>query len=169
MTHRSEANSKLTFPLSSNQHALWLVYQFSPHSSAYNVYTTTQIKGNLNLELWRDSWKKLVQKHQILRTTYQMAHSQPIQILHQDSAIEIKVIDCFQIPEEQVKQRILQEANLPFNLEKGPLLRVCLFQLSPQITIQLIVIHEIAGELRSLGILLNDFFKLYSCQIKSIT
>mgnify|MGYP006281783107 CR=1 FL=1 len=151
-----------SYPLSSNQKALWWIYKLSPNSSAYNVYTTTQINGDLNLQRWEESWAEIVHKYPILRTTYYMDHAEPIQTITASSAIHLQVIDSSQIREEDRKQQILQTAKHPFNLMNGPLIRVYLFQVSPQVAIQLVVIHEIAGELRSLGILLRDFFKVYA-------
>ena len=160
-THQSE---KFMQPLSSNQKTLWLAYQLAPKSSAYNVYTTTRISGKVDFRVWQDSWQALVEKHPTLRATYQLKDTQVFQVLDTSLSIEIDLqyVDVSQFEEKEIQQKILEAANHPFDLENSPAFRIYLFEQSSQEYIQLVVIHEILGELRSLLILLSEFFDLYA-------
>ncbi|ASC70570.1 peptide synthetase [Halomicronema hongdechloris C2206] len=154
----------VSYPLSPNQKLLWLAYQLAPDSPAYNIYTTALIKGAIDTALWQDSWKYVVKTHPILRATYRWHQAEPEQVIHAATSPDLtfKVIHASELSEEEVRQYILAESRDPFRLETGPTLKVCLFQRAPQIHIQLVTIHEISGELRSLSILLRKFLQRYS-------
>jgi len=68
-------------PLSRGQQALWFIYQKDPESVAYNIFITTRLVGELNLEAWRRAWQKLVRRHSILRTTYRTLEGKPVAVV----------------------------------------------------------------------------------------
>ena len=169
MTYNISQNPRLFSPLSSNQSNLWLIHQLAPNSSAHNVYSATSIVGNVDVHTWSTSWNHLAARHPIMRTTYQTRNTQPVQVLHQFPKIELEVVNLTCHTESSIKRRIVEDSQRPFDLEQGPVFRAFLYKKSPKQHIQLIVIPEISGELRSLGILLNEFFSLYFQTLESRT
>lgn len=155
-------NNNNSYPLSYNQLALWRVYQLAPESAAYNVYSSVKIRSPLNFNVWRKVWKEIIQRHGIIRTTYTIYQGQPRQVIHPAKSFEPEIVNVASYTKSQLDNMIIQFAERPFDLEHGPVFRISLFQQSDDAYVQLLTIHEIAGEMRSLNILLKEFQQLYS-------
>jgi hypothetical protein len=165
----STQNLTECYPLSYAQKALWLIYQMAPESAAYNIYSTVRITSELNIEAWHRVWQKIVERHDILRSTYTNCNGEPIQVVHAHQEVDIKLTDESSWSESFLKKQILAEANRPFNLERGQLLRVNLFTRSIKQHIQLIAIHEIVGGMPSINILIEEFIFLYQIELNAST
>ena len=157
-----------SFPLSYGQQAMWFLFQIAPQSIAYNIYTTVQISSELDLRAWRRAWLHIVERHPILRTTYTQHKDQPVQVVHPYQEVDIKVTDASSWNLDYLKKQILAEADRPYNLETGPVLRVHLFTRSPEEHIQLLAMHHIAGDMWSFDILLNELQVLYAAEVKTL-
>ncbi|MCX5964755.1 MAG: condensation domain-containing protein, partial [Cyanobacteria bacterium] len=159
---------KAVFPLSYGQQAMWFLYQIAPQSIAYNIYTTVRISSELDVGAWHRSWLQIVERHPILRTRYAQRGDQPIQIIHESQEVDIKVIDASSWNLNDLKAQILAVADLPYNLETGPVIRVHLFKRSAIEHIQLLTLHHIAGDMWSFDILLNELQVLYATEVQVV-
>ena len=69
----------------------------------------------------------LVARHEILRTTYQVVHDRPIQVIAPHLAFELPVIDLSQLDrskrEEEARRIVQEESGKGFNLASDPILR----------------------------------------------
>ena len=157
-----------SFPLSYGQQAMWFLYQIAPLSIAYNIYTTVQISSELDLRAWHRAWLHIVERHPILQTTYTQHEAQPLQVVQLYQEVDIKVTDASSWNLDYLKNQILAEADRPYNLETGPVLRVHLFTRSPEEHIQLLAMHHIAGDMWSFDILLDELRVLYAAQVKTL-
>lgn len=155
------------YPLSLGQQAMWFLYQMAPESVAYNIFSTVRIRSDLDVETWQRVWQKLVERHPVLRTTYNIHNGQPVQVVHPHQQVDVKVTDASAWNEQELQENILAETDRPFDLEQGPMLRVRLFSQSDREHIQLIVMHHIAGDMWSFDILLDELRHLYSVQYES--
>lgn len=156
--------------LSHNQRALWAIAKMSPDSAAYNVYANVRIRSPLDTIAWRTTWEAIANSFEILRLppTEERFHADRAMhgcretqgaIAHDTHCGEF-VIETGLTPEQAV-EHLLVEVDRPFNLETGPIIRFCLFEIGVADFLQLVVLHEIAGELRSLEVLLRLFRRHY--------
>ncbi len=157
-----------SFPLSHGQQAMWFLYQMAPQSIAYNIYTTVLIGSELDLGAWHRAWLYIVERHQLLRTTYTERDGQPVQVVHPYLEVDVKMTDASSWSEDYLKKQILAEADRPYNLETGPVLRVHLFTRSALEHIQLLAMHHIAGDMWSFDILLDELRVLYAAEVKTL-
>ncbi|WP_445245375.1 non-ribosomal peptide synthetase [Microcoleus sp. OTE_8_concoct_300] len=157
-----------SFPLSHGQQAIWFLYQMAPQSVAYNIYTTVRISSSLDLGAWHRAWLRIVERHQALRTTYTKRDGQPVQVVHLYQEVDVKVTDASSWSDDYLKKQILAEAECPYNLETGPVLRVHLFTRSAVEHIQLLAMHHIAGDMWSFDILLSELRVLYAAEVKTL-
>src|SRR4028119_825011 len=157
-----------SFSLSHGQQAIWFLYQMAPQSVAYNIYTTVRISSSLDLGAWHRAWPRIVERHQALRTTYTKRDGQPVQVVHLYQEVDVKVTDASSWSDDYLKKQILAEAECPYNLETGPVLRVHLFTRSPEEHIQLLAMHHIAGDMWSFDILLSELRILYAAEVKTL-
>jgi non-ribosomal peptide synthetase component F len=160
------------FPLSLAQQRLWFLDQLIPNSPIYNIPSAVQFYGHLDRLALEKSFNEIVRRHEILRTTFAIADGQPVQVIvpvAEDSTLQhhylLQEIDLSQLGEpnrQLAAQRLATaEAQRPFNLGQGPLLRVTLLHLAEQEYILLVTIHHIISDGWSLSILMRELMALY--------
>ncbi len=149
------------YPLSHGQQALWFLWQLAPESPAYNVAFSCRICSDLDVAALQKVFEVLTERHPILRSTFPRLGTEPIQQINLEQAVDFQQIDATNGSESELKEEVCAAYKSPFDLERGPIMRVRLFTRSQQEHILLLVIHHIAGEGWSIGILLNELKVLY--------
>ena len=151
--------------LSFAQKRLWFLDRLEPNSSFYNMPRAVILNGELNLEVLQQALDAIVVHHEIIRTNYTSANGNAIQVIAAPQAVELSIFDLQQYEqterETQVQKRLQQESQRPFNLESDIMLRGCLLKLAPQEHVLLLVMHHIASDGWSMGILWSQLTQLY--------
>ncbi|MEG3971751.1 amino acid adenylation domain-containing protein, partial [Microcoleus sp. T2B6] len=159
--HLIATQKEISFqPLSHGQKALWFLYELAPDSVAYNLFATVRISSVVDIHKLNFTWQILLERHPILQTVYNTHNGQPKQVL-KNTKIDIFLIDTVTWIEDNLNREILAEADRPFNLEDGPILRLRLYARSPQEYILLLVVHHIAFDFGSFDLLIHEFRILY--------
>jgi amino acid adenylation domain-containing protein len=122
------------FPTSIDQERLWFIEQLQPGNAAYNIFSASRIRGPLDAALMERVVNELIARHEVLRTTFTVVDDQPVQVIHPQMELKLTPIDLQSVPLEQREQEALrlvtEDFSRPFDLEKGPLLRVGLLRLA---------------------------------------
>ena len=152
-------------PLSFSQESLWVFQQLHPHSCVYNLITTSHSEQTIDIALLQKSLNELVRRHEILRTIYYAKEGMPFQRILPPVPVTLEIHDLLAWPEpdrQAEAQRLIDvEARQTFDLECGPPFRVSLYQFSPNRSALLLVIHHIAVDGWSLGIIARELQSLY--------
>ncbi len=152
-------------PLSHGQKALWFLQRLSPENPAYNLVFAARILTALDLRAWRAAYSALIDRHPVLRTTFGEEGGQPVQRVHRRADLSLRVEDASCLGEEQLGERLAREVYRPFDLGKGPLLRVVMLQRSGEETIWIQALHHIVTDMWSLALLLAELGHLYAAEV----
>jgi amino acid adenylation domain-containing protein/non-ribosomal peptide synthase protein (TIGR01720 family) len=151
-------NTKL--PLSYAQQRLWLMHKLEPGSAFYNVPLAFHIHGPLRTRELEQSFRIVAARHETLRTVFSQVDGDPIQIIRPDAEFSFRTVDMQYLPEAKREATALdlarQEPAQPFNLESGPLMRACLFELSSEEHIAVITMHHIITDGWSMTLLIDE-------------
>jgi hypothetical protein len=161
-------DSKLIYPLSYNQQGIWFLYQLAPESVVYNVNFAARISSEVNVPALRLALQSLVDRHPSLRTTFPAHSGKPVQQVHEHLAVHFDQVDGSAWSGDELNARLVEEAYRPFDLERGPLLRVSLIMRSAREHILLLVVHHIVIDFWSLAILLDELGVLYPAQCAGV-
>ena len=157
-------------PLSHAQERLWFLDQLGPGSVAYIVPAAVRLKGWLDVEALQRTLDEVVRRHEVLRTRFIAVDGEPVQVIAPPSRLELPVIDLSELPEEEreaeAHQLAAAEAQRPFDLSVGPLLRVQLLRLREEDHVVLFTMHHIITDGWSTGILVREVAALYEAYIK---
>ncbi|MDZ8027175.1 MAG: amino acid adenylation domain-containing protein [Nostoc sp. DedQUE11] len=157
--------SQRDLPLSFGQERLWFLDQLVPNHAFYNVPEAFRLRGVLNATILEQSLHEIINRHEVLRTTYSSVNGEPIQVIHSTFPIKLLVVNLQGLSpdeqESQVRQIILEQAQRPFDLVQGPLLRTTLLQLSSEEHIFLLNLHHILCDDWSLSVLFKELSALY--------
>lgn len=153
-------------PLSFAQQRLWFLHQLDPFGITYNVSVAVRLRGQLDGAILRRALAGVIQRHESLRTTFPECEGQPVQQIAAEPTTELVILDLNQLAQEQREASALQlarqEAELPFDLTRGPLLRCQLLLLAEQDQILLLSMHHIISDGWSMSILVQELTGLYS-------
>ncbi|MDM9580254.1 non-ribosomal peptide synthetase [Nostoc sp. GT001] len=148
-------------PLASVQEPLWFLDQLVPNNPFYNVPEAFHLSGLVNVGALEQSFQKIINRHEILRTTFKAVDGQPIQVIHPSPIFKLPVIDS-PTDQSQIWELIIQEARRSFDLSKDLMLRAALFKLSETEHFLLINLHHIVCDGWSINLLLQELATLYT-------
>ncbi len=151
-------------PLSHGQRALWLLHQMAPQSAAYNVAFSARTRSSLDTPALARALHVLVQRHEMLRTTYSARGGEPVQQVHATIETGLDEVDASGWTAEELKQGLASSYARPFDLERGPVIRATLFRQSASEHVLLVTVHHIAYDGLSIGLLVGDLLALYGTE-----
>ncbi|RKH50658.1 amino acid adenylation domain-containing protein, partial [Corallococcus llansteffanensis] len=155
-----------TVPLSFAQQRLWLLDQLQPGDASYNLPAALQLTGRLDVEALRRAFEALVLRHEALRTTFHEHLGQPTQLINAPGDWTLPLVDLSALPaaqrETEARSFANQEAQRPFDLKAGPLLRSMLVRLSQEEHLLLVTMHHIVSDGWSMGVLVRELTALYA-------
>jgi len=151
--------------LSFAQQRLWFFDQLEPGLSAYNIPAAVRLKGPLNMAALERSLNEIVRRHESLRSTFGKVDGRPTQVIASTLAIKLPVVDLRELPanerEAEVRRLVTAEAQQPFDLSQGPLMRATVLRLGDQEHVGLLTMHHIVSDGWSTGILVRELATLY--------
>ncbi len=161
---------EVTSPLSFNQQSLWFLHQLDTNSAAYNVAAACTVNGGINDRALQQTIDTLIDRHQVLRTTYYIENDSilPVQRIHQNIPTTINCIDGSHWSETDISEKVNELYRIPIDLENGPVFRFYSIRLSKDTFILLFVIHHIACDAWSINIFFHEFFKIYSSRLNGL-
>ncbi|SFA91721.1 non-ribosomal peptide synthase domain TIGR01720/amino acid adenylation domain-containing protein [Delftia tsuruhatensis] len=160
-----------TEALSHAQLRQWFLWKLDPQSSAYHIAQASWMHGELDLAALRQAFGVLLERHGGLRTVFEESpDGLARQRIVPQLALELPLIDLSSLPAAQRRERALAEAErlclTPFDLTRGPLLRVAAVRLDSRQHLLVVVMHHIISDGRSMQILLEEFAGLYAALVQ---
>src|ERR1041384_4461153 len=154
-----------TYPLSYAQRRMWFTDQLEPESALYNMPYAIRFTGTLEVEIVRQAVQEIARRHESLRTIFPQHNGVAVQEVLGELRDVVQEIDLMHLGEDQREDEMCRlvrlEAYKPFNLAKGPLLRVTLYRLSEREHVLMFNMHHIICDGWSMGVLEQEFEKFY--------
>ncbi len=152
-------------PLSLAQERLWFLDQLEPGNIAYNMVAAFRLKGQLNRIALENSLNEIVRRHEVLRTTFSIVDEQPVQVVSSSLNLPLAVVEIGDHPETEreteTRRLVAEEAQRPFDLGRGPLLRAQLLRLDDDDHFFLVTMHHIVSDGWSMGVFFSELSVLY--------
>ncbi|MET8338443.1 non-ribosomal peptide synthetase/MFS transporter [Streptosporangium canum] len=158
-------------PLSPGQERLWFLDQLTPGDASYNVYVSERLRGPLDPGALVRAFGEVVARHAVLRTRYPSQDGRPVQVadpagpglryVDLSDAAEGQDRDPSGRPERRTRDLVAKLTNRGFDLDGGPVLRAALIRLAADDHVLCLVIHHIAVDGWSLGVLRAELAALY--------
>lgn len=158
-----------SIPLSYAQQRLWFLDQLAPNNAFYNVPLALRLNGKLSVAALEQSLNEIIRRHESLRTVFISVNGQAEQVIAAEFTLPIVTVDLTGLPEQACPAALLDlsclEAEKPFVLSTGPLLRVLLINLvndsDKQEHILLVTLHHIISDGWSAAVLTRELIALY--------
>lgn len=144
-------------PMSFAQQRLWVLDRLLPRKSVYTAPLAYRLRGPLDIEALRRAFAVLVARHEALRTTFAVADGLPVQVIADSVEIPVRTHTVTGADREAEAERLARaEAAEPFDLERGPLLRVTVLELAADEYVLLLTMHHIITDSWSLSVLYQE-------------
>ena len=154
-----------SLPLSFAQERMWFIDQLEPGSATYNIPVGYLLKGILNKEALKQSLNEIVRRHEVLRTVFPTQDGKAVQKIVAEMPLVINEVDLSEFPAEkrlsEAQAQARKEAETPFDLAHGPLVRVKLLRMSCDEHVLLATMHHIVSDGWSMIVLRREFGLLY--------
>jgi amino acid adenylation domain-containing protein len=152
--------------LSSAQQRLWVLDQLMPGSAVYNVPASYWVSGRLDVAVLQHALDEILRRHESLRTVIAVDDAGPHQQLLPPMPAALQLRDLRHLPPDEREAAALaaacNEAASPFDIARGPLLRVTLVQVEDERHLLVLNAHHIATDGWSLTILRDELCQLYT-------
>ena len=154
-------------PASFGQQWLWLVDRIEPGSCLFTTLRAYRLRGPLDVAALQESLRRIVVRHEVLRTTFAPADDgPPRQVVHPAEPVHLPVTDLSALPEprreSQTRRIAAQAAREAFDLSQGPLYKVQLLRLSSDHHVLLLTVHHIVFDGWSTGVFLRELASGYA-------
>ncbi|ETS33665.1 non-ribosomal peptide synthase, partial [Photorhabdus khanii NC19] len=152
-------------PLSFAQQRLWFLTQLDGVSETYHIPLALRLQGYLDIVAWQQALGTLFARHEALRSVFVAVDGQPqVELLPAASGLPMKKYDLRDTPDGDAQLVFLstQEANAPFDLAGGPLIRSALVQLADDDHVFLLTLHHIVFDGWSVSVLMRELSTLYT-------
>ncbi|WP_432408908.1 amino acid adenylation domain-containing protein [Wukongibacter sp. M2B1] len=143
--------------LSSAQKRLYVLNQLEGRGIGYNMPSAMLLRGDIDKERIEETFRKLVKRHEALRTYFKLVEGEPMQVVEEE--VEFKV-ETRSKGKERVDD-IVREFIRPFELDKAPLFRVGMIEISENEHILMLDMHHIISDGVSSNILTREFTSQY--------
>jgi hypothetical protein len=152
-------------PLSLAQRPLWFLQRLDPSGSAYNVPMVMTVRGPLEGGRLRRALETVVERHEALRTTFEVFDGEPVQVFHPSMELPWEEVDLSGLGDDE-RRRALdrlgdEEGSRPFDLVRGPLLRSRLARTGEGEHVWFLTFHHVVFDGWSQEVLLDELGSLY--------
>jgi hypothetical protein len=150
-----------TRPLSSNQQQMWILRGVAG-AAAYNLPLIQALEGHVDSQMLQQALNMVAARHEVLRMHYQEVEHGVVGVVAAAEVVCIR-LRCITADDPAVAGHALHEAvNTPFDLSAGPPVRALLLTTSSNEHIICIVMHHIAGDGWSSGVLWKELSSVYA-------
>ncbi|MBY8914908.1 amino acid adenylation domain-containing protein [Bacillus sp. YC2] len=152
------AEAKELYPLSFAQKRLYALHQLAADSTSYNMPVALELRGKLNRVRLKEAFTELVNRHEALRTSFVLRDGEPMQYVSSHAELDLTE---FQIASESLLHETADTFVKPFDVERAPLMRASVAELSEDRHYLLLDMHHLIADGVSMGTLIQEFSDLY--------
>jgi amino acid adenylation domain-containing protein len=153
------------YELSHAQRRLWILDQLEEGQVAYNMPGRYRFTGQLDRLALEKAIAAVVVRHEVFRTKFIVVDGEPRQQIDDAERMVFRLDyrDLRGFPDRQLQAATIcrKDAVLPFDLQRGGLLRACLLQLEEDEYIFLFTLHHIISDQWSMDVLVGEITQLY--------
>jgi non-ribosomal peptide synthetase component F/thioesterase domain-containing protein len=159
-------------PASLVQERLWALDRMNPGNPTWSVPVRFRLQGPLDPALLERAFNQIIQRHEVLRTTFTVVDGQPAQVIKSSLHIEVPVVDLRHFPkperDAEVDRLSFNEARWRFDLAVGPLFRVTLLRVEDNEHVMLVTPHHSVIDYLSIGLISNELGALCEAYSRNV-
>ena len=152
-------------PLAFPQQRFWFLEHLQSDSATYHMSVACRLTGRLDVAVLTQSLSEIIKRQEALRTTFTTVEGRPLQVIAPHLELLVPVLDLRGLSttarQAEVQRLATAEAEHPFHLARGPLLRTTLLWLDEAEHLLLLTIHHIISDGWSSRLFFREMAALY--------
>ncbi|MBI1390256.1 MAG: AMP-binding protein, partial [bacterium] len=166
MNELTKENVSNIYSLTPMQEGMLFHALANERSDAYLQQYSYHLIGTLDVNVFREAWVRLLQRHDVLRTVFKHEFAQkPLQVVLKRRDMELAFHDLRSLPPDEARTRIASykkdDLERGFELSRDLLFRLTLFQLADREFVVVCTHHHIIMDGWSFGVLQSEFLEIY--------
>ncbi len=157
-THIPVAETKAQYALSPAQKRQYILYEMNRESTGYNMPAAFELEGAIDIERLEDTFKKIIARHDSLRTSFRLIDNNVSQVIPDD--VPFKMEQLSSTHREETHQ-LFHDFVQPFDLSKAPLIRIALVNEGTDKYVLFMDMHHIIADGTSIMLLVKEFTQFY--------
>ncbi len=154
------------FPLSPTQAGMLFHSLFAPEAGLYLEQIILRIDGDLDVQLFENSWQHVADHHEILRTSFRwQGQDTPLQVVHRQVALPFQEHDWRGLApieqESRLETLVRADRETGFDFSQPPLIRFTLVRLAPDSYRLIWTNHHTLLDGWSQAVILKQVFSVY--------
>ncbi|UCH92883.1 MAG: amino acid adenylation domain-containing protein, partial [Candidatus Aminicenantes bacterium] len=164
------------YELSSAQKRMYVLQEIQPGNTTYNIPAVYILEGNWEPAKMEETFRKLIVRHESLRTSFELINEIPVQVIHRLEKLGFKIENHSagrkvqgtgteqepQAPDTMACTRAIKKFIRPFDLSRAPLIRVELIRIEEKRQVLMVDMHHIITDGTSMDIFVKEFKTLYT-------
>ncbi|MFZ1289535.1 MAG: amino acid adenylation domain-containing protein [Melioribacteraceae bacterium] len=158
-------------PLSYAQQRIWFLDQLDPGKPTYNIPSSVELKGKVNIKLIEKCLNLIIDRHESFRTYFKTENGQSQQCILSHLEFTLEYFELESINQNfnlTLEDYIEQESSKPFNLEIAPLFRIKLIRVAEDHHLLFLNMHHIIADGWSLEIFIKEFSIIYDSLLRNV-
>jgi amino acid adenylation domain-containing protein len=160
-----------TYPLTPMQGGMLFHSLYGPESDVYFGQAHWSIRGPLDIPAFHDAWQQVVQRHSILRTSFDWAGQVgPLQHVHPEAVVPLEYLDWRTLAHGERAERLelflSTDRARGFNLAIPPLLRISAIRLGEDDHRIVWSGHHLVVDGRSINLIVREVMALYTARVE---
>lgn len=152
------SDKKEYYELSSAQKRLFVLESIEQGGVMYNMPAIMVVEGNVDKGLMENAFEKLIERHEILRTSFHYIDEEPYQKIH--DKVEFQFF--YEEKDEHEIEQIAKTFIKPFDLSKPQLIRAGLVKVNEEKSYLFFDMHHIISDGMSIDILTSELGSIYN-------
>ncbi|MBQ4860039.1 condensation domain-containing protein, partial [Pseudoalteromonas sp. MMG007] len=155
------------------QNNMWMGTQIGGNGAQYNISSALKLKGELNIESLKYALDTILERHESLRTCFEMDSSgEAVQVIHDSIEVPLNYQDVSSLSGTQQQLAIStaaeEESSIAFDLQHDLMMRVRLYKLAAKSHVLFVTLHHIAADGWSMALLVKEFCALYEASLAGV-
>lgn len=155
-----------TLPLTCAQEGLWIVEQLAPGTSVHHLTHVLELRGPLDVDALERALRRTVQRHEPLRTGFEIEDGRPVAKVAPEVAFELERASTAAFEPAAARRVALDQARqaaaLPFDLRRPPLMRAMLVAIAADEHLFALTFHHLVADGWSFGVLVRELARSYA-------
>ncbi|WP_086838059.1 condensation domain-containing protein [Amycolatopsis kentuckyensis] len=156
--HQEEEQDVFVVPTSFAQQSMWLENELDPGQATYHVVAAVRLAGELDRAALERGLNTVVARHEALHTVFELEDDGPVQVI---GAAPVLTVDVTDVDPADAEAAVAAEVRVPFDLERGPLVRLALLRTAPEEHIAVLTMHHIVTDGLSSAIFVAELAACY--------
>ncbi|WP_018015936.1 non-ribosomal peptide synthetase [Teredinibacter turnerae] len=148
-------------PQSQEQQRLWFIDQFEENLASYNVQACWYYPGLFQFDQLKAALEHMVDRHEILRTSFEKKSVMPVQVIHGSVEVPVTVASIERKNKVRLNNMLRNMVETPFTLSQGPLWNVHLIEEARSCTYFVLNMHHIITDGWSISLFIKEFCHIY--------